>query len=311
MTELVRSPPDFDQRQNGMATTMLRLCLMKGSPWCARTLAPGILGSVKKVGPAPMPGGRWFPSPCYTLQACIDDRPANGTQGYSPSFEQFASGITITNPSDTTQCNNARQQLGYPPDYPFDVDVCRTFYEQECSTLWLSVDGLAGNWSDKGEQTTPASAGLNGNYETVFKVGYCEIDGSGTCTAPQGSRRLQDENGANRRLQGTPESPPGWSTPGNLNSHESLDKLATTLTSAQAAQAALQLTYDTIGFFQGRRGDNFQLSKDAKPFMGLKQKGEWGKYNSELEQVFVKDEELPISGMKKVKEVKKVDEDKR
>ena len=117
-----------------------------GSPWCVRTQAPGILGSVKKVGVGYLPssetgylagqltplsfppacsnaGGRWFQSPCYTLQACIDNRPANGTQGYSPSFEQFALGITITDPSNTTQCDNARQQLGYTPDYPYDVDV--------------------------------------------------------------------------------------------------------------------------------------------------------------------------------------------
>ena len=43
---------------------------------------------------------------------------------------------------------------------------CRTFYEQECSTLWLSVDGLAGNWSDKGEHTSPAPAGISGDYDT-------------------------------------------------------------------------------------------------------------------------------------------------
>jgi len=68
-------------------------------------------------------GGSWFPSPCTTLQNCINDRPANGTQGYSPSFEQFAASITITDPSNTTQCSDARQKLGYSSDYPFDVEV--------------------------------------------------------------------------------------------------------------------------------------------------------------------------------------------
>ena len=43
---------------------------------------------------------------------------------------------------------------------------CQTFYEQECSTLWMSVDGLAGNWSDKGEHTSPAPAGISGDYDT-------------------------------------------------------------------------------------------------------------------------------------------------
>ncbi|EJK46009.1 hypothetical protein THAOC_35347, partial [Thalassiosira oceanica] len=248
----------------------------EGKPMECQNTGPWHLGISEEA--CSNAGGRWFPSPCFTLQTCINDRPANGTQGYSPSFEQFASRITITDPSNTTQCNNARQQLGYAPDYPFDVDVCRTFYEQECSTLWLSVDGLAGNWSSKGEQTTPASAGLRGSYETTFKVGYCEIDGSGDCTAQQGSRRLQDENGANRRLQGAPEPPPGWSTPGDIDSHESLAKLATALTSAQAAQAALQLTYDTIGFFQGRRGDDDKMFKAANPFTGTT-----GDYNSALD----------------------------
>ncbi|EJK46274.1 hypothetical protein THAOC_35064, partial [Thalassiosira oceanica] len=222
----------------------------EGKPMECQNTGPWHLGISEEA--CSNAGGRWFPSPCYTLQTCINDRPANGTQGYSPSFEQFASRITITDPSNSTQCNNARQQLGYAPDYPFDVDVCRTFYEQECSTLWLSVDGLAGNWSSKGEQTTPAPAGISRNYETTFKVGYCEIDGSGTCTAPQGSRGrgLQDENGANRRLQGTTEQPPGWSTSLDLDSHEGLDQLALDLTYVQATQAGLQLIYDSMGFFK-------------------------------------------------------------
>ena len=68
-------------------------------------------------------GGSWFRSPCYTLQNCINNRPANGTRGYSPSFEKFAERITITDPSNATQCNNARQHLGYTSDYPYDVEV--------------------------------------------------------------------------------------------------------------------------------------------------------------------------------------------
>ncbi|EJK60394.1 hypothetical protein THAOC_19262 [Thalassiosira oceanica] len=179
-------------------------------------------------------GGSWFPSPCYTLQNCINDRPANGTQGYSPSFEQFAASIAITDPSNATQCSDARQKLGYSSDYPFDVEV--------------------------------------------FKVGYCKIDGSGTCTTAQtGSRRLQNEDGANRRLDGTVENPPAWKSPNDIDSHDNLDKMATALTYAQSFQAIVQLTYDTMGFFQGKRGDDDKLFKHLHPF-----KGSTGDYDSEL-----------------------------
>lgn len=68
-------------------------------------------------------GGRWFRNPCYILQDCVNSRPENGTQGYSPSFESFAAPLTITDPANETQCNYARQQLGFEADYPYDVDV--------------------------------------------------------------------------------------------------------------------------------------------------------------------------------------------
>ena len=49
-----------------------------------------------------------------------------------------------------------------------------------------------------------------------FKVGYCYIDGSGTCTAAQaGGRRLHDEHEGNRRLEGTAKRPPTWTSPNN------------------------------------------------------------------------------------------------
>mmetsp|Transcript_27072 Transcript_27072/g.61710 ORF Transcript_27072/g.61710 Transcript_27072/m.61710 type:complete len:1967 (+) Transcript_27072:236-6136(+) len=247
-----------------------------GNPMVCQNHGPWHLGMSEEA--CSNAGGSWFPSPCYTLQNCINDRPANGTQGYSPSFEQFAARITITDPSNATQCNNARQQLGYTPDYPFDVEVCQTFYEQECSTLWLSVDGLAGNWSSKGEHTSPAPGGISKDYGTTFKVGYCKIDGSGTCTTAQtGSRRLQNEDGANRRLDGTVENPPAWKSPNDIDSHDNLDKMATALTYAQSFQAIVQLTYDTMGFFQGKRGDDDKLFKHLHPF-----KGSTGDYDSEL-----------------------------
>ncbi|EJK63594.1 hypothetical protein THAOC_15735 [Thalassiosira oceanica] len=208
----------------------------------------------------------------------------NGTENMPPSFEQFAARITITDPSNATQCNNARQQLGYTPDYPFDVEVCQTFYEQECSTLWLSVDGLAGNWSSKGEHTSPAPGGISKDYGTTFKVGYCKIDGSGDCTAQVGGRRLQNEDGANRRLDGTVENPPTWTSTNDseisarrLDSHKAVNVVADAVTAALIVQSALQLTFDALGYKQGRETDKDDLFKDDHPF-----KGSTGDYDSEL-----------------------------
>ena len=67
-------------------------------------------------------GGVWFRSPCIELQECIDNRPRNGTIGYSQAFENFAVGLVIDDPSDETQCGNTRQGLGFDPNYEFDTD---------------------------------------------------------------------------------------------------------------------------------------------------------------------------------------------
>ena len=69
------------------------------------------------------------------------------------------------------------------------LSSCRSFVERECDTFWMDVDGLVGNWSDKGERTDPAPGGLSGNYVTQFKVQYCKIDGTGCTSAASGGRR--------------------------------------------------------------------------------------------------------------------------
>ena len=93
----------------------------QGAPMECQNLGPWHLGMSELA--CSNAGGRWFQSPCYTLQTCINERPSVNETGYSPSFEQFADGIAIDNPSNQTQCGNARQQLGYDSDYPYDVDV--------------------------------------------------------------------------------------------------------------------------------------------------------------------------------------------
>lgn len=67
-------------------------------------------------------GGRWFRSPCFLLQKCINDRAKKGDPGYSQSFEDFSVGLVINDPYDEEQCQNTRQGLGFAPDYEFDVD---------------------------------------------------------------------------------------------------------------------------------------------------------------------------------------------
>ena len=66
--------------------------------------------------------GRWFRSPCFLLQKCINDRAKKGDPGYSQSFEDFAVGLVINDADDEEQCQNTRQGLGFAPDYEFDID---------------------------------------------------------------------------------------------------------------------------------------------------------------------------------------------
>ena len=66
--------------------------------------------------------GKWFRSACLTLKECTDNRPVNGTDGYSNSFEEFARGILIDDPYDEEQCRATRSGLGYSEDHPFDTE---------------------------------------------------------------------------------------------------------------------------------------------------------------------------------------------
>ena len=85
-------------------------------------------------------GGQWTRSPCVTLKDCIDSRPKNGTDAYSPSFEKFARGINITDASDESKCQTAREELGFDRDYPYDTEVCATFNSELCDQLYTEVD---------------------------------------------------------------------------------------------------------------------------------------------------------------------------
>ena len=84
--------------------------------------------------------GKWIRSPCRTLKKCIDDRPVNGTDGYSQSFEDFALTIVIEDATIEDQSRNARSILGYDDDYEFDTDICDEFYAQMCDPLHDELD---------------------------------------------------------------------------------------------------------------------------------------------------------------------------
>ena len=90
-------------------------------------------------------GGRWFRSPCVTLKECIDSRPGINDTHYSPSFEFFASGLVVSDSSDETSCQEARESLGFRSDYPFDTEVCDSFNEMMCDSFYVTLDAsLAG-----------------------------------------------------------------------------------------------------------------------------------------------------------------------
>ena len=85
---------------------------------------------------------RWFRSPCVTLKECIDKRPKQGTDHFSPSFEVFAKKLVIEKPSDEVRCGEVREELGFKKDHPFDTEVCETFNNHMCDQFFTEVDDL-------------------------------------------------------------------------------------------------------------------------------------------------------------------------
>ena len=87
--------------------------------------------------------GQWQRSPCITLKECIDSRPANGTDHYSKAFEEyFGSDLVIDDPSDEGRCGEVREKLGFDPEHPFDTEVCNTFNEVMCDSMYLELDDI-------------------------------------------------------------------------------------------------------------------------------------------------------------------------
>jgi hypothetical protein len=85
---------------------------------------------------------RWFRSPCVTLKECIDQRPENGTDHFSPSFEDFAMKLVIEDASNEARCEEVREELGFQKDHPFDTEVCQEFESYMCDQFFTEVDDL-------------------------------------------------------------------------------------------------------------------------------------------------------------------------
>jgi len=93
-------------------------------------------------------GGRWFRSPCVTLKECIDQRPKNGTDHFSPSFEDFARNLVIKDPSNEARCMEVREELGFESNHPFDTEVCEKFESHMCDGFFTEVDELVEDLSN-------------------------------------------------------------------------------------------------------------------------------------------------------------------
>jgi len=92
--------------------------------------------------------GRWFRSPCVTLKECIDQRPKNGTDQFSPSFENFALNLVIEDPSNEARCKEVREELGFDSNHPFDTEVCQKFESHMCEGFFTEVDELVEDLSN-------------------------------------------------------------------------------------------------------------------------------------------------------------------
>lgn len=91
---------------------------------------------------------RWLRSPCVMLKECIDQRPKNGTDHFSKSFEDFAMNLVINDPSEEAKCMQVREELGFDSNHPDDAEVCRKFESHMCAGFFTEVDELVKDLSN-------------------------------------------------------------------------------------------------------------------------------------------------------------------
>ena len=84
--------------------------------------------------------GHYFRSPCFALQTCINDHKNDGEEGFSKTFEKFAIKFEIEDASDEDECELARTELGFEPDYIDDTEVCDKFNDYLCDKFFDGID---------------------------------------------------------------------------------------------------------------------------------------------------------------------------
>ena len=85
--------------------------------------------------------GHWFPTPCITLQRCVDNRPFEDDDYFNEAFELWVvqSDAEIYDASDQDQCTKVRVALGYDAAPVNDNIVCDSFNELMCDTKCLRL----------------------------------------------------------------------------------------------------------------------------------------------------------------------------
>jgi len=60
--------------------------------------------------------------------------------GFNRAFEIFASSFVISDAEDEETCEQAREELRFEGDHPFDVEVCERFRDHMCDQLFTGLD---------------------------------------------------------------------------------------------------------------------------------------------------------------------------
>ena len=63
---------------------------------------------------------------------------------FNRAFEDFTKYFVINNAADKDQCRDAREEMGFEPDHPFDTEVCQKFKDHMCDHFFTGIDHLTG-----------------------------------------------------------------------------------------------------------------------------------------------------------------------
>ena len=71
------------------------------------------------------------------VSMCYPPNPA-----FNRAFEDFTKDFVINNAADEDQCRDAREEMGFEPDHPFDTEVCQKFKDHMCDPFFTGIDHL-------------------------------------------------------------------------------------------------------------------------------------------------------------------------